>query len=1045
MNEALLKNAVTRSHPPRSNMGKWPGRKLVFSIAYLLLFLFGNAAFAQNGAPVTGRVTDATGQALPGVTVKVKEDPSNAVVTDINGRYKITTGSRNILTFSFIGYTMQEVRINDQNAIDVQLRDDSKTLNEVVVIGYQTIRKRDLTGAVAAISPEQSNKVTANSVAESLQGLSPGVTVRNGGAPGQQSVIEIRGVASFINSAPLYVIDGMIGDANTTINNDDIETIQILKDASAAAIYGSRAANGVIIITTKRGKKGTPKVEFSAKYGSQYIPKKWDVMNSSQYAATKKQAYINSNKTVPASIGSAFNASVNTDWQALDERTGNDQDYNVNLSGGSDNSIYLVSGSYYRNQGVLNAYSFNRASLRVNTETKKGRLTFGENALLTNSNNHHPNRGNPIYDLPQLLPTVPVQGAQFATPTSLNNPQGYSTGTADNGGDVTYAYNSIAVNDLSQGYNNYAKLLGNAFAQLRLFDWLDYKFNIGLEASFDYNRDFRKDGIFSYAQQSELSYIDEDRERFTNLLMEHTLNFNKSFGKHSINGVVGYTQQSYYRDATQARKTSLPIYNGQYLTEINAGTGTSSASGRVIQDDKIHSYLGRANYNYDDRYLFTASGRIDQDSRFGPDYRTGFFPAIAAAWRISKESFFKADWVDNLKINASYGVLGINTINSFQNVGLINNSPRAVFANDQVVGGAYQAQLYNADLRWEKRQETNIGIDASFLHDRLSISASVYKNISKDVLVNQVLPQYLGNAIGNPPVNAASISNKGIEVELTYRNNSHPFKWSVSGNFTTIQNKVLALGNQGIGINYIQQGSTRSEIGAALGQWYVLKELGIFQTQAEINSYKRSNGDIIEPFAKPGDIKFYANPAGKGTINNNDRVYDGTPWPTLQSGLQFNGSYKQFSINLQMVGVFGLTIYDDVRQRLDSYQNTNFRTAINPWSATNTSGTDPRLGIAEGDAGIASNNTPESSRWLENGSYGRIRNLELGYMLPKTLSSKWHIDNARVFVSGQNLLTITKYKGQDPDAVGNGILQRGVDNGNWPSSRIFSIGINCGF
>jgi TonB-linked SusC/RagA family outer membrane protein len=1046
MNEDLLQNAVMRCHPPRSNTRMWLSRKLMFSIAYLTLFLISASALAQSSGDVTGRVTDATGQGLPGVTVKVKESASNAVTTDIDGRYKIATSAGNTLTFSFIGYTTQEIRVNDQKVIDVLLRDDTRTLNEVVVIGYQTIRKRDLTGSVAVISPEQANKVTANSVAESLQGLSPGVTVRNGGAPGQQSVIEIRGVASFLNSSPMYVIDGMIGDANTTVNNDDIETIQVLKDASAAAIYGSRAANGVVIITTKRGKKGPPKIEFTAKYGSQHIPKKWDVMNSTQYATTKKQQYVNSGLTVPASIGSAFNSAINTDWQSLDERTGNDQDYNVNISGGSDNSTYLVSGSYYRNQGVLNAYSFNRASLRINTETKKGRLTFGENALLTNTNNYHPNRGNPFYDLPRLLPTLPVQGAQFITPNSLTNPQGYSIGTADNGGDVTYAYNSIAVNDLSQGYNNYAKLLGNAFAQLRLFDWLDYKFNIGLEASFDSNRDFRKDGIFSYAQQPELSYIDEDRERFTNLLMEHTLNFNKSFGKHSVNGVVGYTQQSYFRDLTDARKTSLPIYNGQYLTEIDAATGTSSASGRVVQDDEIHSYLGRINYNYDDRYLLTASGRIDQDSRFGPDYRTGFFPSIAAAWRISKESFFKADWVDNLKINASYGILGINTINSFQNVGLINNAQRAVFANDQIIGGAYQAQLYNADLRWEKREETNIGIDASFFRDRLSISASVYKNISKDVLVNQVLPQYLGNAGGgNPPVNAASISNKGIEVELTYRNNSHPFKWSVSGNITTIQNKVLALGNQGKGINYIQQVGTRSEIGYALGQWYVLKELGIFQTQAEVNSYKRNNGDLIEPFAKPGDIKFYANPSGTGTINNNDRVYDGTPWPTLQSGLQFSGSYKQFSISLQMVGVFGLTLYDDVRRVLDSYQNSNFRTAINPWSATNTGGTDPRLGIANGDAGIANNNTPESSRWLENGSYGRIRNLELGYMLPKTLATKWHMDNARIFVSGQNLLTITKYQGQDPDVVGNGILQRGSDVGNWPSSRIFSIGINCGF
>jgi TonB-linked SusC/RagA family outer membrane protein len=1054
MKEFLLQNSGSVHRHPPCTAPRWQlYGKMLFSFFLVFFFLTNEGVQAQDNQ-VTGRVTDATGQGLPGVTVKIKEIPGTATVTDVNGKYRITASQGSTLVFSFIGFTSQEVRVNEQTVIDVQLRDDTRALNEVVVIGYQTIRKRDLTGAVSTVSPAESNRVSANSVAESLQGLSPGVTVRNSGAPGGQAQIEIRGVASFINSAPLYVIDGMIADANTTVNNDDIESIQILKDASASAIYGSRAANGVVILTTKKGKKGPPKLAFSAKYGAQQIPKTWDVMNSTQYAAMKRQQYINSGVAVPASIGSAFNPAVNTDWQDLDERTGNNQDYNVTLSGGSDNSNYLISGSYFKNLGVLEAYSFNRASLRINTETKKGRLTFGENMLLTNTNNYHPNRGNPFYDLPQLLPTVPVQDPRFIIPNSNVNPWGYSTGTADNGGDVTYAYNSIAVNDLSQGYNNYAKVLGNAYAQIRLFDWLDYKFNVGLEASFDYNRDLRKDGIFSYAQQPELSYIDEDRQRFTNLLMEHTLNFNKSFSKHNVNGVVGFTTQTYNQNATTARKTNLPIYNGEYLTQINAASGTSSASGRVIRDDKLHSFLGRVNYNFDDRYLLTASARVDQDSRFGPDYRTGFFPSVAGAWRISKESFFKADWVNNLKLNASYGVLGINTIGSYENVGLINNAPRAVFSGDQIFTGAYQARLFNADVHWEERQVTNIGLDASFLNDRLSISASVYNNKSKDVLVNQVLPQFLGNAGGdfpagdirnNPPVNAASISNRGIEFEVTYRNNSRPFKWSVSGNLTTIKNKVLEVGNQGVGKNYIQQGSARSEVGYAMGQWYVLKEIGIFQSQQEVDNYKRANGNAIQPFSKPGDIKFYADPNGAGTINNNDRVYNGSPWPTLQTGLQFNASYKQFSVNLQMVGIFGLTIYNDIRRVLDSYQTTNFRTDINPWTPTNTNTTDPRLGLLNGDAGISTNNTPESSRWLENGSYGRIRNLELGYTLSKTLTSKLHIDNARIFVSGQNLLTVTKYTGQDPDVTGNGIFQRGVDAGNWPSNRIFSIGINCGF
>jgi TonB-linked SusC/RagA family outer membrane protein len=1041
------------NRPPGGNRFKNVVKSTFFDLWLLLLLSAGLPVMAQNSAPITGRVTDATNQPLPGVTVKTKES-GIATITDADGRYKITAPNTATLVFSYVGFVTQEIRIADQTVIDVQLRDDARSLNEVVVIGYQTIRRRDLTGAVSTVNPTEAARVASNNVGESLQGLTPGVTVRNSGAPGQQSQIEIRGVASFRSSDPLFVIDGMIteGGGNSNINSDDIESIQILKDASAAAIYGSRAANGVVIITTKRGRKGPPTINFSARYGTQNIPKQWDMMNNTEYAATKRQAYTNSNIAIPPSLGSAFDASVNTDWQDLAQRTGITQNYNVSINGGSDNSTYLVSASYFDNKGALQANSFNRASLRINTETKKGRLTFGENAVITNSNTYRPNRGNAFFDMPQLLPTLPVQGSQFVTPNSTLNPMGYSTGSIDNV-DVTYALNTIAINELSQYSTNTAQLVGNAFAQLRLFDWLDYKFNVGLEAAFDVNRDLRKNGIFSYGQQPELSYIDDDRQRYRNILIEHTLNFNKSFNVHNINGVIGYTEQTFYRDRNDARKTNLPIYNGEYLTQVSAAGGTSSASGSVVRDDRIRSYLGRVNYTYNDKYLLTASGRIDQDSRFGPDYRTGFFPSVAASWRISKESFFKASWVDNLKINASYGLLGINTINSYESQGFINTAPRAVLSADQIFNGAYLARLYNEDIRWEKRYATNLGVDATFLNNRLSVSVAYYNNKSKDVLINLPLVLPLGNAGTFPAVNAGSISNKGIELSASYRNNDHPFKWSLAGNITTIKNKVLEVSSQNGGINYIQQGSTRSQVGYSLGQWYVLDDLSIFQTQEEINNYKRNDGTLIQPLAKPGDIKFGANPNSTGPINNNDRIFKGSPWPTLQTGLQFNSTYKQFSINIQMVGVFGLTLYNDVRRILDGYQNTNFRRDINPWSPTNTGASDPRLGIAVGDPGIASNNTPESSRWLENGSYGRIRNLELGYTLPKTALTRFHIDNARVFISGQNLLTITKYTGLDPDVVGNRdpnvtgstIQQRGVDAGNWPSNRIFTLGVNVGF
>lgn len=1015
---------------------------------FLLLFFVTLTAFAQSNLTVTGKVSDRQGLSIPGVSVTVKGTAAGAL-TDVNGKYSLNIAdAKSVLVFSFIGFAPQEIPVNGRGVVDVRLLERSNQLNELVVIGYQSVQKRDLTGAVSVVSPGETNKVTAAGLPEALQGLSPGVTVRTSGAPGQQAEIEIRGIASFITAAPLYVIDGMIADANPTINNDDIASIQILKDASAAAIYGSRAANGVIIITTKKGRTGPPKLTFSAKYGVQQVPKRWNVMNSSQYAATKSLAYTNSGLPVPASLGTSFNPSINTDWQALEERTGTDEDYNIALSGGSEYSKYLISGSFYNNKGVLQANAFNRTSLRINTETKKGILTFGENAVFTNSNTKNPNRGSPFFDAPQSLPTVPVKSPAFINTAANFNPQGYSIGTNDTGSnpDVSYANNMVAINDLSQGTSNYGKLVGNGFIDLKIFDWLSYRLNGGLEVSYDFHRDIRKDGVFRYANQQELSYIDEDRQRFSNVLFENTLNFNKTLGRHNINGVIGYTQQTYLRTDDDARKTGLPTFNGQYLTQVNAATGTSSATGLTLQDDKLHSYLGRINYSYADKYLLTLTARDDQDSRFGARYRNGIFPSVAGAWRINKEDFFHSSWVSDLKLNASYGRLGINTITSFQNVGLINNSPRAVFGPDQATYvGAYQATLANTDLRWEKRTIGNLGVDATLFHDRLTVSMAVYNSLSQDVLINLPLGQFLGNAGATPPVNAGSIRNRGLEFEASYHNNSHEIRYNISGNFTTIQNRVISVGNQGAGINYLQQGATRSEVGYGISQWYVLKDIGLFQSQAEINNYKRADGTLIEPNAQPGDVKYYAKANGTGAVNNNDRIFMGSPLPTLQAGAQFNVAYKGFSLGLQLVGTFGFTIYDGVRAALDSYQNTNFRTAISPWTPANAHTGDPRLGIATNDPGISSNNIPESSRWLENGSYMRIRNLELAYQIPKSVNQRLKIDNARVFLSGQNLLTLTRYKGLDPDITGNGLLQPGVDNGNWPPSRIFSLGIGFGF
>jgi TonB-linked SusC/RagA family outer membrane protein len=1025
--------------------------RLNYLFLLLVAFFFSLIGHAQQN--ITGTLRSPSGEAIPGATITVK-GTSTSVISDNNGKFTINAPAGSVLVISSVGYQPVEITVTGEE-INETLQVSNSTLNEVVVIGYQTVRRKDLTGATSVINTENSNKVIGNSVAEQLQGQTPGVTVRNSGAPGQNATIEIRGVASFADANPLYVIDGMIADANSTINTDDIATIQILKDASAAAIYGSRAANGVIIITTKRGKSGPSRISFSARYGFQQIPKKWDVMSAPKYLQTLQTQFANSNVDLPHGVSAQLaNLTIDTDWQDAFSRGGNTQDYNLGISGGSESGNYLISGSYFKNQGVLIGNDFERASVRINTEARKGRLTFGENLMLSNTDGNRPgslSSGiNPFYDSPTSSPIIAVKSNDYINPVS--NPQGWGFGSNDV---PQFSVNYAAINALDPSHFNFAKIVGNAYLDFKFTNWLSYRFNTGLEASFDYSKEQRDSGIWRYNSDLPATSAINNRSTFTNFLIEHTLNFNKTIGDHAINGVVGYSYQQQKEEYTGASRLNLVTVGGQTFSTISSAQGVPSSDGGVSLFYRLQGYLGRINYTYKDKYLFTASGRIDQDSRFGANYRTGDFYSLAGSWRMSKEHFFNVSWINDLKVRASYGQLGISSAlqvlgGSWPTVGYINQNQRAIYGTAQTpILGESQAIISNPNLRWEQRNETNIGFDASVLDNRVTVTADVYNNVSKGVLVNVPLPFFLGNDNGDYNTfiteNAASIRNRGIEVAVTYKNNSHRFKWDLSVNGTTIQNRVISVGSQGAGINYIEPTSfVRSEVGHAMSSWYVIKTAGLFQSQAEADNYVDKNGNKIQPNAKAGDVK-YVDLNGDGQINNGDRTFAGSPWPTFQSGLQFNGIYKQFSINIQFVGVFGNKIYDDVRRVLDSYSNlNNFRNDLSPWTPSNTKTSDPRLGLIT-DLGISKNNLIESDRWLESGSYFRLRNLEAAYMLPQNTIRHTGFTNLRIFVSGQNLFTVTKYKGLDPDVTGSGINLRGWDNGNWPSSRIYSFGLTGEF
>lgn len=1025
----------------------------------LLIPLCISTAYAQvTEITVSGIVSDnADSSPLPGVNVVLK-GTRTGTQTDANGRYSMVIPSDGTLVFSFLGYVVQEVQASGQTSINVSLVIDSEQLQEVVVIGYQSVSREDLTGATSVVNTQNTQRLASRSLPEQLQGLAAGVSVRTGGAPGQEAVVNIRGLSTFSGPAsPLYVIDGMFSDPNTTINPNDIETIQILKDASAAAIYGSRAANGVIIITTKKGKEGPIAIAASAKFGVTSVPNTYDMVNGAEYVAINTQAYQNAGYPIQPSVA-AYDG-TNTNWKNQTLRTGSIQDYNLTLSGGTKDAKVLVSGGYMRDKGTLLGHSFERTSLRVNSEVKRGRFKISENLMLSSSTRRSPVQGNfevgnPWYDMFNNVPILPVRGDEFITPA---NPSGYSMGGS---GVLTYSRNPVAIADLWTTKSTFTKIMGNIFGDVEITDFLKYRINLAGETSFDKHTTVRELGIWYLNQAEKPTSIEEARPQYLSGLIEHTLNFDKTFGEHEFSAVLGYSNQIIRDEGISAGRINLAIYGGSYFTTITSAPGEASSSGELSKTF-INSFFGRLNYNFNQKYLASVTFRSDKSSLFSPDNRTGFFPSAAVAWKVSKEGFFQSDVVSDLKIRASLGKLGVAGFPAgpggrYQFSGFLNQAPRAVFGSDQAMYlGATQGRLVYEDLKWEEKTTLNIGVDAGFFNNQLMATVEVFRAVTTDVLVSQPLPRYLGNAGLDPIVNIGEIENKGIEFEVAYRPKATgDWQWNVAANVSVVRNEILSLGNLGIDPvtgdqrNYIQSGNSRSQVGRSIGEYYVLRTNGIFQSQEEIDAH---GAQVL--FGRPGDIR-YKNLVDGGTpddINDRDREFAGTPWPKFTTGIQANVSYKAFSLNVQFYGAFGHKLYNDVRRDLDGMGYSNYREGLDYWTPTNTNTGTPRLGVAYAipgypvDNGILSNVRGNSDRWIENGSFFRVRSLELGYTIPASLLERVNMTSARIYVSGQNLFTFTKYSGLDPDVVGANVnLEPGVDNGNYPSSRIISVGLNIG-
>lgn len=1016
---------------------------MIKKILFLFFVVFAATAYSQD-VTITGTVTDANSEPLVGVNVLVKGTTTGAI-TDIDGNFSVSGKKGSTLVFSYIGMLTQEV-VYKGTALRVVMKDDSKALEEVVVIGYQTVKKSDLTGAVAVVDTKEMKKSAAGTLVSQMQGLATGINVRSSGRAGEDASIEIRGVGSLSNNSPLWVIDGMITDPGVDFNPADAESIQILKDASAAAIYGSRAANGVIIVTTKKGTKGPMKVNVSVKETLEWSPK-FDLMNAAEYIKYNDIAYNEAIKDGIATVNSTQKHSqYDTNWQDEVLKTALVQDYNVSLSGGGDSGSYFVSAGYYNNDGVSYGNTFDRYSFRVNTQGKKGWFSFGEN-LAYSLTNTDPNQTNTYNDFLRMMPTIPIYDE--------NNPGGYGYGDAAKYN--TFGVNPIAREDLEYRHFRQNRLNGSLWLEFKPFEFLSYKFNGGIDLYFYENSWFRGEGNWTQNQEHRDPESQKARDNTYNMLIEHTLNFNKDFGKHHVDAVVGTTYQHHEWEGLWASRLNFPMTgNGDYFTVLNAGQSNQQNSNSISENAMI-SYLGRANYVYDDKYYLTATFRRDGTSRLAKKNRWGNFPSFSGAWRISKEEFFDVPWINDLKIRGNWGRLGNSSIGDWDYIGTINQSIVTVFGG-AIVPGSTQVKLVNAGLVWETKETVNVGFDASFLNQRLTVSAEYYNSKTSDVLAETPIAISTGNQGGSPWKNAASLRNKGFEFTFGWKDQISGFKYSALLNVTTMDNEVLSLGRDGSERNFIDSGQARTEPGRSLAEFYLRKTDGIFRTQEEIDNYVTKGNHVPGPNEdkvpagtpimiegkRPqlGDVK-YLDLNDDGQITDIDRDYCGSPWAKMQMSLVLNAEWKNFDFSMMWNGQFGNKIYNVSRWQgrlfADNSNYIRFEKGEEPYQVNPNSNT-PR--IIYGDF----RNSRDADRFLENGSYFRMKNISIGYNFKQKWLTNLGVEKLRLFATGSNLITITGYSGLDPDFKGaNSVWNSGTDSFAYPNTRSVMFGLDLTF
>lgn len=1006
------------------------------------LFWLGTVFFAHaQTITVKGTVTDEANNPLQAASVTVKGG-TVGTLTNEKGSYSLSVAADAILQFSYMGYAQQEVPVNGRTTLNISMAEDVRELDEVIVVGYSTQRKSDLTGSVSQMSGEAIENYTYSNASQVLQGRMAGVSVKNqGGAPGAGAVIDIRGTGTLSDAGPLFVIDGMLTGSMESLNPADIESISVLKDASASAIYGSRAANGVVIITTKKGTRGQLNIDVDASYGLQKVINTLEWANARQYADIVNRADDNDGAPRSPANDTEFNPNFTSNLYEESFQTAAVQNANIRVYGGGDNSLYSLSLNYYDQEGIVKFSNFERLTARANSSFTKGKFKLENTLGLTRSVNNP----NPYFNKERnILPTIRLKddNGDWSASDIPDVPGAPTLGSFYGQGAIRNELGIAAVEDRTITRNSF---LGNLGASYEIFNGLTYKLNLGVDFFDDNNYRFTPlHPVIQAAFNTNFAELRETNNRFLSTLIEHTLNYKKSLGNHNLDLLAGYTQQK-----TNSR--SLGIEARRFPSnDIRVASAAEEIANAPSTDltSTIRSYFGRINYTFGDRYLLTATVRRDGSSLFRDGLRWGTFPSMAIGWNISNESFMdNVSAISNLKVRVSYGEIGSN------NVGVYAIDPSLNLFSEYIVGtnqgrvpGYSITRGVNRNITWETTKTTDIGLEFSTLNNKLRVTMDYYVNNSEDVLVGLRLPLYTG--FGNPiPFNTASITNKGFEFWADYTEQFGDLRLNVSGNFNLLDNEVTALGDA----TPIIQGSftsntinsTKTDVGQPIGSFFGYIVDGIYQSDEEASN---ANDQAGNPQA--GDLRF-KDLDGDGDIDEDDRTYIGNPTPDFEYAFNFTADYKGFDLNLFFNGVSGNVILNGTKYRgYFDFNGNYFADALNGWTPSNTNTDIPRN--TQADPGF---NRRMSTFYLENGSYFRLRNAQLGYSLPNSAVDRLNISKIRLYVSVTNLFTITEYTGYYPEVgrntrgagAGRRIFNSGVDEGAYPVPREFRLGIQASF